>query len=83
MLAAAFWAFDLRAAQQVATLAIASDLRLATRDVPRFAVTLDEATMAIMAAAGRLHFRLTGARAAGASIEERLAAAQSGGELKA
>ena len=86
----AVWVFDRRTAQQVVNLAVASDLRLARRDGPRFAISVEEARRAIAAAAGRLKFRLTDhatvmsrAEAAGASIEERLAEAQSGGELKA
>jgi hypothetical protein len=88
VLAAAWRCFDLRTAQQVVTLALASDLRQAKRDGPRFAVTVSEATVAITAAAGRLHFRLTDhaavlarAKAAGVELESQLAAAQNAGQL--
>ena len=88
ILAAAWWCFDLRTAQQVVTLALASDLRQAKRDGSRFAVTVNEATFAITAAAGRLHFRLTDhaavltrAKAAGVDLESKLTAAQDAGQL--
>jgi hypothetical protein len=80
---------DLRSAQRVVTLALASDLRHFTRDGPRFAVTLREASTAIAAAAGRLDVQLTShdtllARAGVAvgKIETGLAVAQAGGGLK-
>jgi hypothetical protein len=86
---AAWWVFDLRTAQQIANLVVASDLRLAHRDGPRFAVSVSDATTAITAAASRLHFRLTAhatvmarAKAAGAALEEKLVAAQEVGGLK-
>ena len=86
LLAAAWWCFDLRTAQQVVTLALASDLRQAKRDGTHFAVTVSEATVAITAAAGRLHFRLTDhaavlarAKAAGVELESKLIAAQDEG----
>ncbi len=86
----AAWCFDLRTARQIANLVVASDLRLARRDGPRFAVTVGEATAAITAAAGRLHFRLSDhaavlarAKAAGAALEDKLSAAQDSGELMA
>jgi hypothetical protein len=89
VLAAAWWCFDLRTAQQVVTLALASDLRQAKRDGSRLAVTVSEATVAITAAAGRLHFRLTDhaavlarAKAAGVELESRLTAAQDAGQLR-
>jgi hypothetical protein len=88
VLAAAWWCFDLRTAQQVVTLALASDLRQAKRDGPCFAVTVSDATVAIIAAAGRLHFRLTDhatvlarAKAAGIELESKLTAAQDAGQL--
>jgi hypothetical protein len=43
ILAAAWWVFDLRTAQQITNVAIASDLRLARKDGPRLAVTIAEA----------------------------------------
>jgi hypothetical protein len=89
ILTAAWWCFDLRTAQQVVTLALASDLRQAKRDGLRFAVTVSEATVAITAAAGRLHFRLTDhaavlarAKAAGVELESKLTAAQDAGQLR-
>ena len=89
LLAAAWWTFDGRAAQQVVSLVVASDLRLARRDGPRFAVSTEEATRAITAAAGRLHFRLTDhasvmarAKATGVALEDKLSAAQATGDLK-
>lgn len=88
ILVAAWWCFDLRSAQQIATLAIASDLRLARR-AQRFALSFDEAARAITSAAGRLKFRLTPhaavlakAKAAGVTLESKLAAAQATGGLK-
>jgi hypothetical protein len=89
VLAAAWWCFDLRTAQQVVTFALASDLRQAKHDGTRFAVTVSQATVAITAAAGRLHFRLTDhaavlarAKAAGAELESKLTAAQDAGQLR-
>lgn len=89
ILVAAWWAFDARPAQQVVNLAVASDLRLARRDGQRFAITVNEATEAIQAAAGRLRFRLTDhgavmarAKAAGIALEDKLSAAQDAGQLK-
>ena len=89
VLAAAWWCFDLRTAQQVVTLALASDLRQAKHSGPRFAVTVRVATVAITAAAGRLHFRLTDhatvlarAKAAGVELESKLTAAQDAGQLR-
>jgi hypothetical protein len=89
VLAAAWWCFDLRTAQQIAMWALASDLRQVKRDGPRFVVTVSEATVAITAAAGRLHFRLTDhaavlarAKAAGVDLEGKLTAAQDEGQLK-
>jgi hypothetical protein len=89
VLAAAWWCFDLRTAQQIATLAAASDLRRVSKDGPRLAVSVTDASNAIIAAAGRLHFRLTDhaavlarAKAAGASLEDRLSAAQDAGQLR-
>jgi hypothetical protein len=88
VLAAAWWCFDLRAAQQVVMLALASDLRQVKRDGSRFALTSSEATVAITASAGRLHFRLTDhaavlarAKAAGVELESKLTAAQDAGQL--
>jgi hypothetical protein len=85
----AAWCFDLHTAQQVATLAIANDLRLARKNGNRLAVTLREATAAITAAAARLKFRLTQhadilahAKAAGAPLEGKLAELQNSGDLK-
>jgi hypothetical protein len=89
VLAAAWWCFDLRTAQQIVTLALASDLRQAKREGPRFAITVSQATVAITAAAGRLHFRLTEhsavlarAKAAGVDLESKLTAAQDAGQLR-
>jgi hypothetical protein len=89
VLAAAWWCFDLRTAQQIATLAVACDLRRITKDGPRLAVTIAEASTAIIAAAGRLHFRLTDhatvlarAKAAGVELESKLTAAQDEGQLR-
>jgi hypothetical protein len=89
VLAAAWWCFDLRTAQQVVTLALASDLRQVKRDGSRFAVTVSDASTAIIAAAGRLRFRLTEhaavlarAKAAGVNLESKLAAAQDAGQLR-
>jgi hypothetical protein len=89
VLATAWWCFDLRTAQQIATLAVACDLRRITKDGRRLAVTIAEASTAIIAAAGRLHFRLTyhavvlaRAKAAGVELESKLTAAQDEGQLK-
>jgi hypothetical protein len=89
VLAAAWWCFDLRTAQQIATLAVASDLRRISKEGPRLAVSVTDASSAIIAAAGRLHFRLTNhvavlarAKAAGASLEARLTIAQDAGQLR-
>jgi hypothetical protein len=89
VLAAAWWCFDLRTAQQIATLAVASDLRRISKEGPRLAVSVTDASSAIIAAAGRLHFRLTDhaavlarAKAAGASLEDKLSAAQDAGQLR-
>src|SRR5262245_35731160 len=89
VLVAAWWCFDLRTAQQVVTLASASDLRQAKRAGSRFTVTPSEATVAITAAAGRLHFRLTDhtavlarAKAAGVELDSKLIAAQDAGQLR-
>jgi len=80
VLAAAWWCFDLRTAQQIATLAVACDLRR---------IAKDGASTAIVAAAGRLHFRLTDhaavlarAKAAGVDLESKLTAAQDAGQLR-
>jgi hypothetical protein len=88
VLAAAWWCFDLRTAQQIVTLALASDLRQVKHDGSRLAVNVSEATVAITAAAGRLHFRLTDhaavlarAKAAGVELESKLTAAQDTGQL--
>jgi hypothetical protein len=88
VLAAAWWCFDQRTAQQVVTLALTSDLRQVKRAGPRFAVTVSQANVAITAAAGRLHFRLTDhtavlarAKAAGVQLESKLMAAQDTGQL--
>jgi hypothetical protein len=88
ILVAAWWCFDLRTAQQIANLVVACDL-LPHRAGSRFAVTVSEATTAITAAAGRLHFRLTPhatvlarAKAAGVALEDKLGAAQQIGGLK-
>jgi hypothetical protein len=88
VLAAAWWCFDLRTAQQIVTFALASDLRQVKHDGSRLAVTVSEARVAITAAAGRLHFRLTDhaavlarAKAAGVELESKLSAAQDAGQL--
>jgi hypothetical protein len=89
VLAAAWWCFDRRTAQQVAVLAMASDLCHAQREGLCLAVTLVEATAGITAAAGRLRFRLTDhatvlarIRATGFALEGELTAAQEAGQLK-
>jgi hypothetical protein len=89
VLAAVWWVFDKRTAQQIANLAVASDLRQARKDGPRLSVKLAEASAAIVAAAGRLHFRLTEhvvvmkrIRTAGITLEDKLTAAQSAGQLR-
>ena len=81
ILAAAWWVFDKRTAQQIVNLAVASDLRRARKDGSRFSVNLAEASAAIIAAAGRLHFRLTDhavvmqrIRTRGIALEEKLTA---------
>ena len=68
---------------------MACDLRRITKDGPRLAVTIAEASTAIVAAAGRLHFRLTEhsavlarAKAAGVDLESKLTAAQDAGQLR-
>jgi hypothetical protein len=88
VLAAAWWCFDLRTAQQIATLAVACDLRRITKEGSRLTVTIAEASTAIIAAADRLQFRLTDhaavlarAKAAGVELESQLAAAQNAGQL--
>jgi hypothetical protein len=90
VLAAAWWVFDKRTAQQIATLAQASDLRFAQKEGACLNATLAQATAAIVAAAGRLKFRLTDhaavlarAKAGSMAIEDRLAAVQDTGQLKA
>jgi hypothetical protein len=89
ILAAAWWVFDKRTAQQIANLAVASDLRQARKDGSRLCVKLAEASAAIVAAAGRLHFRLTDhavvmqrIRTRGIALEEKLTAAQNAGLLR-
>jgi hypothetical protein len=89
VLAACWWVFDKRTAQQITSLAVASDLRQARKDGSRFSVNLAEASAAIVAAASRLHFRLTDhgtvmgrVRTAGIALEEKLAAAQDAGLLR-
>lgn len=89
VLAFVAWVFDKRAAQQIVTLAVASNLREAEREGPRLRVSLTEASGSIAAAAERLDFYLTDhastlARAKGcnAALEERLAAIQDDGQLK-
>jgi hypothetical protein len=89
VLAAVWWVFDKRTAQQIANLAVASDLRQARKDGSRLSVRLSEASAAIVAAAGRLHFRLTDhavvmqrIRATGIALEGKLTAAQEAGQLR-
>jgi hypothetical protein len=89
VLAACWWVFDKRTAQQIANLAVASDLRQVRKEGPRLAVGLAEASAAIVAAAGRLRFRLTDQaavleriRTAGIALEDKLAAAQNAGLLR-
>ena len=89
VLAAVWWVFDKRTAQQIVNLAVASDLRQARKDGSRFSVNLAEASAAIVAAAGRLHFRLTDhgtvmgrIRRAGIALEDKLTAAQNAGQLR-
>jgi hypothetical protein len=89
VLAACWWVFDKRTAQQIANLAVASDLRQARKDGPRLSVTLADASAAIVAAAGRLHFRLTDhavvmqrVRTTGIALEDKLTAAQNAGQLR-
>jgi hypothetical protein len=89
VLAACWWVFDKRTAQQITSLAVASDLRQARKDGSRFSVNLAEASAAIVAAAGRLHFRLTDhgtvmgrVRTTGIALEDKLTAAQNAGQLR-
>jgi hypothetical protein len=89
VLAAVWWVFDKRTAQQIANLAVASDLRQARKDGPRLCVNVAEASAAIVAAAGRLHFRLTDhavvmerIRTTGIALEDKLTAAQNAGLLR-
>ena len=89
VLAAACWCFDKRTAQQIANLAVASDLRYAKKEGPCLQVTLAEARDGIAAVAERLRFRLTDhyavlARAgtATAMLDGRLTAAQEAGQLR-
>ena len=89
VLAAVWWVFDKRTAQQITSLAVASDLRQARKDGSRLVVTLAEASAAIVAAAGRLHFRLTDhavvmqrIQTTGIALEEKLTAAQNAGLLR-
>ena len=89
ILAAAWWVFDKRTAQQIVNLAVASDLRQACKDGSRFSVNLAETSAAIVAAAGQLHFRLTDhavvmqrIRMTGIALEEKLTAAQNAGLLR-
>jgi hypothetical protein len=89
ILAACWWCFDLRTAQQIQTLTVACDLRSARKEGSRFAVNLTEASAAIIAAAGRLHFKLTEhaivmerIRLTGIALEGKLTAAQNAGVLR-
>jgi hypothetical protein len=89
VLAAVWWVFDKRTAQQIVSLAVASDLRQSRKDRSRLSVNLTAASAAIVAAAGRLHFRLTDhavvmqrIRATGIALEDKLTAAQEAGQLK-
>jgi hypothetical protein len=90
VLAAAWWCFDRRTAQQVVTLAVGNDLRHGHKEGPCLDITLIEATAGITAAADRLRFRLTEhatvlarIRATGVALEGKLTAAQEAGQLKA
>jgi hypothetical protein len=83
------WCFDARTAQQIATLAIANGLRSKAKTGRALMCSLEEASSAIVAAAGRLHFRLTDhaavvarIRATGQTLDARLEAAQRAGLLK-
>jgi hypothetical protein len=89
VMAACWWVFDRRTAQQIANLAVASDLRQARKEGSRLSVSLAQASAAIVAAAGRLCFRLTDhavvmhrIRTTGIALEGKLAAAQEAGQLK-
>lgn len=90
VLAAAWWVFDKRTAQQIVTLTQASDLRHVQKERSCLAATLSQACDGIVAAAGRLKFRLSDhaavlarARTGSLAIEDRLAAAQDAGQLRA
>jgi hypothetical protein len=89
VLAACWWVFDKRTAQQITSLAVASDLRQARKDELRLSVKLAEASAAIVAAAGRLYFRLTDhavvmerIRTTGIALEDKLTATQNAGQLR-
>jgi hypothetical protein len=89
VLAAVWWCFDKRTAQQIASLAVASDLRRAQKQGTCLSVTLTEAMEGITAAAARLQFRLTDhatvltrVRNSTAVIDGKLTAAQSAGQLR-
>lgn len=89
VLAAVWWCFDRRTAQQIATLAQASDLRHVQKQGPCLLATLTEAMDGIAAAAARLKFRLTDhatvlsrVRTSTAVIDGKLTAAQDAGQLR-
>jgi hypothetical protein len=89
VLAACWWCFDKRTAQQIVSLAVASDLRRAQKQGPCLSVTLAQASEGIAAAAARLQFRLTDhvtvltrVRASTAVLDGKLTAAQDAGQLR-
>jgi hypothetical protein len=89
VLAAVWWCFDKRTAQQISNLVVASDLRSARKERSCLAVSVAEATAGIVAAAGRLKFKLTDhatvlarAKAGSMAIEDRLVAVQDAGQLR-
>jgi hypothetical protein len=86
VLAAVWWVFDKRTAQQTATLAVASDLHYVEKEGACLAVTLLEVRTGIAAAADRLRFRLTDhavvlarVRAATAVLDDKLASVKTPG----
>jgi hypothetical protein len=83
------WCYDPRTAQQVATVALASDLRSKPKDGRGILCSVEQASAALIAAAQRLGFRLTDhaavlerIRTTGAALETKLDAAQTAGVLK-
>jgi hypothetical protein len=83
------WARDTRACQQLVTLAIGCELRLAARDGQRLTIPVEEAATAVLAAAQRLAIGLTDhavllarAQAALAHLDTGIRAANVAGQLK-